>query len=146
MQHFCISWRVKNLHVMVLRPNQFLKLAESIVSLHQHQAAQPHHRLSSLSTVYTSLLACHRQCQRRPISVAPDFHVERGSPHIAGNLIRSNNTILNTFKLHTRRIALFPAHPGMFNQLSIIDSMLPKIQSKSWMRFSTGNMLKTLQT
>ena len=34
MQHFCNSWRVRNLLVMVLRLKQSLMLAESIVSLH----------------------------------------------------------------------------------------------------------------
>jgi len=39
MQHYCNSWRVKHILAMVLRLNKSLKLAESIMSLHTHQAA-----------------------------------------------------------------------------------------------------------
>jgi len=45
-----------------------------------HEAAQAQHQLSSLYTVYTPLLTCRWQCQRRPLSVALNFHVERSSP------------------------------------------------------------------
>ena len=44
---------------MVLRLNKSLKLAESIMSLHTHQAAHAQPQVLSLSTVYTPLLACH---------------------------------------------------------------------------------------
>ena len=47
MQHFCNSWRVRNLIVMVLMLN---KLAESIVSLHT--------RLLKPSTNFRLLLQC----------------------------------------------------------------------------------------
>jgi len=118
----------------------------SIVSLYPHHSAQAQHQLSSLSTVNTPLLACGRQCQRRPLSVAPNFHAERSSPQTAGNLNISNYTIQNTFKLHARRIWLFAARPDALNPLSVVNSMIPKIQSKTWTRFPTSNTLKTSQT
>jgi len=54
MQRFCNSWHVRNLLVMVLTLNKCLKLAESIVSLHPHQAAQVDRQLLTLSTVHTA--------------------------------------------------------------------------------------------
>jgi len=89
---------------MVLRLNKSLNLAESIVSLHPHQTAQAQHQIWSLSTVNTPLLVCRLQRQRRPLSIAPNPHAERYSPQIAGNLNISNYTILDTFKVHARRI------------------------------------------
>jgi len=114
------------------------------MSLYPHQTAQAQLQLSSLSTVNTPLLPRHRQCQRRPHSVAPNFHAERSSPQTAGNLNISNNTILNTFKLQI--IWLFAARPNALNPLSIVNSTLTKIQSKTWTRFPTLNTLKTSQT
>jgi len=56
MQHFCNSWRVRNLLVMVLRFNKFLKSAESIMSLHT--------RLLRPSTNVHSSLQCILHCSR----------------------------------------------------------------------------------
>jgi len=89
---------------------------------------------------------CHRQCQRRPLPVAPNFHAERSSPQTAGDLNISNYTIQNTFKLRARRIWLFAARPDALNPLSVVNSMLTKIQLKPWTRFPTSNTFKTLQT
>jgi len=116
----------------------------SIVSLCPHQTAQAQLPLSSLSTVNTPLLPCRRQCQRRPYSVAPNFHAERSSPQTAGNLNISNYTILNTFKL--QRIWLLAARPDVLNPLSLVNSTLTKIQSKTLMHFPTSNTLKISQT
>jgi len=116
------------------------------MSLYPHQTAQVQHQLSSLSTVNTPLLACRRQCQRRPFSVAPNFHAERSSPQTAGDLNISNYTIPNTFKFHARRIWLFAARPDTLNPLSVVNSMLTKIQSKTCTRFPTSNTLNTSQT
>jgi len=116
----------------------------SIVSLYPHQTAQAQLQLSSLSTVNTPPLRCRRQCQRRPHSVAPNFHAKRSSPQAAGELNISHYTFLNTFKL--QRIWLFAARPNAFNPLSIINSTLTKIQSKTWTCFPTSNTLKTSQT
>jgi hypothetical protein len=84
--------------VMVVRVNTSLKYRELI---YPHRTAQAQHQLSSLSTVNTSLLPCHQQCQRRPHSVALNFHAQRCSPQSAGNTIISNYTIRNTFMLQT---------------------------------------------
>jgi len=146
MQHFCNSWRVRNLLVMVLRVNQSLKLAESIVSLQPHHTAQADHQLWSLYTVYTPFLACCRRCQRRPLSIAPTFHAIRSSPQTAGNLNISNYIILNTYKLHTSRIWLFAAHPNALSPLSVMNLTLPRIQSRTWTCFTTSNMLKASLT
>jgi len=116
----------------------------SIVSLYPHQTAQAQLQLSFLSTVNTPLLTCLRQCQRRPHSVAPNFHAERSSPQTAGDLNISNYIILNTFK--SQRIWLFAVRPDVLNPLSVVISTLTKIQSKPWTRFPTSNTLKTLQT
>jgi len=90
--------------------------------------------------------ACRRQFQRRPYSVAPKFHAERSSPQTAGNLNISNYTILNTFKLHARRIWVFAARPDAFNPLTVVNSMLIHIQLKTWTCFPTSNKLKASQT
>jgi len=111
-----------------------------------HKPAQAQHQLSSLSTVYTPLLTCCQQCQRRPLSIAPNFHAERSSPQTAGDLNISNSTILNTFKCLTRRIWLFAVHPDMLNQLSVVNSTLTMIQLNTWTHFPTSNTLKTSQT
>jgi hypothetical protein len=116
------------------------------LSFYPHQTAQAQHQHSSLSTVNTPLLACHRQCQRRPCFVAPNGHAKRSSPQIAGNRNISNYTILNTFKLHTRRIRLIAARPNAFNPLSPVNSILTKTQSKTSTCFPTSNSLKTSQT
>jgi len=116
----------------------------SIVRLNPHQTDQAQLQLSSLSTVNTPLLPCHRQCQRRPHSVAPNFHAERSSPQTAGDLNISNYTILNIFKL--QRIWLFAACPDALNPLSVVNSTLTQIQSKTWTRFPASNTLKSSQT
>jgi len=116
----------------------------SIVSLYPNQTAQAQLQLSSLSTVNIPLLPCHRQCQRRPLSIAPNFHADRSSPQTAGNLNISNYTILNTSKL--QRIWLFTERPDALNTLSVVISTLTIIQSKTWTRFTTLNTLKTSQT
>jgi len=87
-----------------------------------HQSAQTQHQLLSPSTVYTPLFAICRQCKRRLLSVAPNFYGERSSPQTAGDLIISNYTILNTFKLHTSRVWLFAVHPNSLNTLSTVNS------------------------
>jgi len=115
----------------------------SIVSLYPHQTAQAQLQLAFLSTVNTPLLPCCRQCQWRPHSVAPNFHAERSSPQTAGDVNISNYTILNTFKL--QRIWLYAARPDWLNPLSVVNSTLTVIQSKTWTRFTTSNRLKTLQ-
>ena len=104
MQCFCNSWHVRNLLVMVLKLNKSLKLAESIRSLYPHQTAQAQQQLSSHSTVNAPYLTGCQQCQRRPHFVAPNSQAKRSSPQTAGDHTISNYTILNTFKLHTRRI------------------------------------------
>jgi len=96
--------------------------------------------------VYTPLLTCRRQCQRRPLSVAPKCHAKRRSPQTADDLNISNYTILHIFKLHARRIWLFAARPDALNPLSIVNSTLTTIQSKTWTRFPTLNNVKTSQT
>jgi len=116
------------------------------VSLYPHQTAETQHQLSSLSTVYTPLLACRRQSQRRPHSVAPNFKAERSSPQTAGDLNISNFTIQNTIKLNAGRISLFAARPDALNPLSVVNSTLRMTQSKTWTRFTTSNTLKTSQT
>jgi hypothetical protein len=92
-----------------------------------HKAAQAQHQLSSLPTVYNPLLACRRKCQRKPLSVTPNFHAERSSPQTAGDLNISNYNILNTFMLRTRRIWLVAASPDALNPLIVVNSMLTKI-------------------
>jgi len=111
-----------------------------------HQAAEALYLLVSHSTVYTPLVACRRQCQRRPLSVAPKFHAKWSSPQAAGDLNISNYTILNTYKLHTREIWLFAARPDALNPLGVVNSMLAKIQLKTWTPPPTSNTLKTSQT
>jgi len=116
----------------------------SIVSLYPHQTAQSQLQLLCPSTVNTPLLLCRQQCQRRPHSIALNFHAERSSTETAGNLNISNYTMLNTFKL--QRIWLFPAHPNGLNLLSVVNSTRAKIQSETWTRFLTSNTFKTSQT
>jgi len=111
MQRFCNSWRLTNHLVMVLRLKNYLKLTECIVSLNPHQIAQVQHRRSSISTVNAPLFVCHRQCQRRPLSVALNSHAEWSSPQTPGDLNRSNYTILNTCKFHATRIEVFQRAP-----------------------------------
>jgi len=101
------------------------------MSLHPHQTAQAQHQHSSHSTVYIPLLACCWQCQRKPHLIAANFPAERSSPRTAGNLNISNCNILNTFKLHPRRLWLFTARPDALSLLSVENSMLTKIQSKT---------------
>jgi len=88
--------------------------------------------------VYTPLLACRRQYQRRPLFISKNFHAERSSPQKAGDLHISNSTILNTFKFAGRRDLLIP--------LSIGTLTLTKIQSKALTRFPFSNTLNSLQT
>jgi len=111
------------------------------VNLYPHQTAQAQHHLSSLSTVNTPPLACRQQCHRRPYSAAPKLHAERCSPQTAGDLTISNHNILNTFKLHTRWIWLFTAHPAELNPVSHMNPTLTKIQSKTCTLFPTSNPL-----
>jgi len=146
MQRCCNSRHVRNLLVMVLRLNESLKLAESIVSLHQHWAAHAQKQHWSLFTVYSSLFACCRQCQRWPLSVDPNIRADRCSPQTVGDLSISNYPILNTFKLCARRIWWFAVHTNTLNPLSVVNSMLTMIQSKTWMPFPNSNTFKTLQT
>ena len=112
------------------------------MSLYPHQTVQAQHQLSSLAAVNTRLLASRWQRQRRPISVAPNFHAERSSPLTAGDLNISNYTILNTFG----RICLFAGRPETLNPLSVVNSTLIQIQTKTWTHFPTSKTLKTSQT
>jgi len=111
-----------------------------------HQAAQAQHQLLSISTVYISPLTCRWQCLKRPLVLAPNFHAARCSPQAAGNLNISNYTILDTFKLHARRIWVFTVRPDVFHLLSVVNSSITKFLSKAWTWFSTSNRLKTLHT
>ena len=56
MQHFCNSWRVWNLLVMVLKLNKPLKLAESIISFH-NRLLMP--STTSLPFLYCILRSSH---------------------------------------------------------------------------------------
>jgi len=96
--------------------------------------------------MYTRLLASRRQCQTRPLSVAPNVEAKRSSPETAGDLHISNYTILNTFKLHPRRMWLFSRRLNVLNLLSVMNSTIRKIQSMTWTCFPTSNTLKTLPT
>jgi len=109
------------------------------------QATQAQHQLSSISTVYTPLLACRQQCRTSPLAIAPNFLNERSSPQTAGYINLSNYIIVNTFKLHAKRIWILAAHGEELHPLSVVNSMLTKIQSKTWTRFPTLNMLKRSQ-
>jgi len=111
-----------------------------------HKAAQVKQQLSPLSRVYSPLLPCRRQCQRRPLSLAPNFQAERGSPLTAGDLNISNYTILNTIELHARRMWLSAARPDTVNSLTVTNATVTKIQSKTWTRFPTSKTMKTSQT
>jgi hypothetical protein len=111
-----------------------------------HQATHAQHEHSSLSDVYTLFLSGRRQCQRRPLSVAPNFHAERSSPPIAGYLNISTCTMLNTLKLSAKRILLFAVRPNVLNLLSIVNSMLTMIQVKTWTHFPTPNTMNKSQT
>jgi len=107
---------------------------------------KPSTNFHPFSTVNTPLLTCRWLCQRRPLSIAPNFHAERCSPQTAGDLNISNNTIRNTFKFHARRIWLLAARPDALNLLSVVNSTVTNIQSKTWTCFPTSNTLKTSQT
>jgi len=131
---------------MVLRLNISLKLGRSIVSLHPHKTAQAQHQLLSLATVYTPPHGCRQQCRRRPLSIALYFHAEWSSPQATGDFNILNYTLLNSRKLHTRRIWLFASWPHALSLLSIVISMLTKIQSKTWTYFPTSNTLEPLPT
>jgi len=73
-------------------------------------------------------------------------HVERSSPQTAGDLNITNYTILNTFKLHARRIWLFAACCETLNPLIVVNLMRTKIQSKTWTLFPSSNTLQSSQT
>ena len=142
MQRFSNCWRVRNLLVMMLRLNQ---LAYSIMSLHT--------RLLRPSTNFRPFLQCilhssHviNNAKEDPFPLRLISNAERSSPQTAGDLNTSNYTILNTFKLHSRKIYLLAERPNTLNLLSVLNSTLKKIQSKTWMRFPTSNTLKTSQT
>jgi len=145
MQRYCNFWHVCTLPMVVMMLNEFLKLAKSIVSLHPHQTAQAQHQLSSRCTLYTPLLMGSRQHQRRPLSVALNFHAKRRSPQPAGELNISNYTILNTFKFHSRRTSQLATCPDMLNELSLVNSMFTENQLKIWTHFPTSNMLEKVQ-
>jgi hypothetical protein len=132
--------------MMVLRVKKSLKLAEFVVSLYPHQAAQAQHQLLTPSTVYTLLLTCYGECQRRPLSVARSFHVKRSSPQTAGGSNLTSNTIRNPFMMHSRSQSLFPVRPDMLNPLSIVNSTLRNIQSQTSTHFPSLNTLELSQT
>jgi hypothetical protein len=112
------------------------------VSLYPHKTAQALHIPSSQTAVNTALLLRHRQYQKKPISFALNFHAERSSPQPDDDLNISNYTMLNTFKLHPRIIRPVAARPNIFKLLSIVNSTLTKIQSKTWTHFTTLETLK----
>jgi len=58
----------------------------------------------------------------------------------------SNYTILNTFKLHARINSLFTACPHAVKLLSVMDSTLTRILTKTWTRFPISNSFETSQT
>jgi len=89
---------------------------------------------------------CRRQCQRRPLSVALNFHAERSSLQTAGDLNITNHTILNTFKLYARRIRRFASLPEMMSPLSSFNPPPTKIQLKTWACFPTSNTFNTSLT
>jgi len=76
---------------------------------------------------------------------SPNFHAKRSSPQTAGDLNRSNYTIMNTFMLHARRIWLFAVCPEMLNALCIVNSTFTMIQSKTGTHFRIFNTLETSQ-
>jgi len=76
----------------------------------------------------------------------PKFSSQRSSPHIAGDLNIPNYTILNTFMFDTRKLWLFSACPDALTPLSLMNSMLQKIQLTTWMCLPTLKTLKTLHT
>jgi len=103
-----------------------------------HQATQAQHQLSSLFTVYTALLACRRQCQKRPLSVAPNVYAKCRSPQTAGDVTISNYMILNTIRVAAR--------PNALNPLSIVNSNLMKIQAEIMTHFPSLDTLNTSWT
>jgi len=111
-----------------------------------NQAAQAEHQLSTISTVYTSLLTCGQHWQRWPCSLHPKFNATGCTCQTAGDLTISNYIILNTIKLHSRSIWPHEAHPSVLNLLSIVDSTLSKLQLKSWTHSPSLNTLNTSQT
>jgi len=96
-------------------------------------------------TVITPLLACRRQCQRGPLSVAPHFDAARSSPQTASDCNISHYSILITFKLHMQRIWQFAACPDVVDLPSIVNWKLKKIQSKTWTHIPTSKHWKTSQ-
>jgi hypothetical protein len=94
------------------------------MSLYPDQCAHTQLQLSLIGIVSTPLLSRRRQCQRRPVSVAPDFHAESSSPQTAGDPNISNYTTLNTFELHPRTIGRFAGRPDPLNLLCIVNSTL----------------------
>jgi hypothetical protein len=143
MQPFGNSWHIRALLVMVMMPNQSLKLAESIVTLHtrQHRRSTMFHPLLQYILRSTHFVDNARES---PCRLPKKYHAQCCLPQTADNLYISNYTILNTFKLRTRRICLFIVCPNVLNPLSVVDSLLTMIQSKTWTHFPTTNMLKVL--
>ena len=104
----------------------------------------PHTRLLRPSTNFSPILQCILHS-----SYVVDTGREDHFPWpqiLVPKLNISNYTILDTFKLHSRRIWPFPGCPDALNPLSFMHSTLLMIQSKTWTHFPTLDTLKTLLT
>jgi len=145
MQRFCNCWRVWNLLLMVLRFNESLMLAQSIVSLCA-RLLRPSSNIGSFLQCILYSLCVTDNARDDPFPLTPNFHAERSSPLTAGDLNISHCTILNTFKIHTRRIWLFAVRHKALNPLSIMHSTLRMVQLKAWTLFCTSTKLKTSLT
>lgn len=145
MQCIFNCWYERNLLVMVLRMKKTLRLTDSSVWLYPCQTAQAQHQHLSQSIVNTPLHLSHPRCLWWPLLVVPNVYVERCSTQTAVDWTISNYSILNTLMFHTRRVLLFAAWPDPWNPLSIMNSMLWKSTSKTWMHFPTSNTLQTSQ-
>jgi hypothetical protein len=100
MQCFCNSWRVRNLLVMVLRLNKSLKYRELIPT---PDCSGPAPTFVPFYSQYSTSCVSSTMPEKTP-SGAPNVHAERSSPQTASDLNKSNFTILNTFKLHARKM------------------------------------------
>jgi len=142
MQCYCNSWRVRNLLVIVLRLNKSLKYHELIPT---PDSWGPAPTFVPFYSDYSTPRMSWTMPEKTPPR-CPEFHAERSSPQTAGDFNISNYTIRYTFKLHSRRIWPFAVRLNALIPLSVVNSMLTKIQSKTWTHFPTSNTLTTSQT